>query len=105
VTSPQFPGQEVTITWSAGDVQSGVASAALWVRLPGGEWSAAGPSKLGPPGASMSGVFVYPASAACGAAFAVRSVDVAGNIEPPDHGENTARILRPCFEFLPWVQR
>jgi hypothetical protein len=105
VSSPQYPGQEVTIAWSAEDRQSGVASASLWVRPPGGEWAAAGPAQAGPPGASLSGLFVYPASAACGAAFAVRAVDAAGNVEPPDQETNTAGILRPCFIFLPWAQR
>jgi hypothetical protein len=73
----------ISVSWSAGDDNSGVNSTTLWVKYgSGGAWNA---TDLSQPG--HSGIFDYIPAAGDGAYyFATVATDYAGNIEPAPIG-------------------
>jgi hypothetical protein len=95
-------GENITVTWSAADTQSGVTAATLWHRPPRQAWQSVTTQT------ASAGAFPFSLSQWCGNGFAVRAVDGAGNVEPLFGKSNTVIVdVAPCsYKYLPvlWKQ-
>jgi len=87
-TAPNYGNAALSITWTASDATSGVASTQLWYKGPGGTWANTGLAAQ----TGTSGTFSYTPQDGDGTYyFATRSTDNAGNREaqPSGNGDDS----------------
>ena len=98
VTGAPVAGQVITVSWTATDTQSGIASAALWFQPLGQEWQDSGLAQSG-----TSGVFILHLPGGCAYRIAVRAIDQAGNLQPLGLASNTQDIYVDYCLSLPII--
>jgi hypothetical protein len=92
-------GETITITWSSQDSQTGVASATLWQRMPGEEWTQQTTQS------GSNGAFPVALTQPFLRSYAVLATDLVGNSEAVTLDRNTVDVSVPGYVYLPLITK